>query len=298
MELLKKYLKQAKTIPNILSFIRIALIPVFCWLMVSAMEGDLLNIKKFVIAVAIFAVAGLTDLFDGKIARKFNQVTDLGKMLDPVADKLTQFAVAIILMCWFWGDWLFIGLFSVYIVKEVFQLLAGIVMLSRYDKPMQAEIWGKVSTVVFYIVMICMFLTSEKGVLHQLYLQNIVGFDFIMPKVILYILVGISVAFMFRAFFSYIPAYVEAMQHTNQRGLEEVLIALLITLIGLFMLLIRHDGGGVIFAYIAGAFFGSAITLVIIGTHRLIKTSKLPKGDPLKQEDNKKADIKKDNGEK
>ena len=122
MELFKKYLKQAKTIPNILSFIRIALIPVFCVLMVSAMEGNILNIKKFVIGIIIFVIAGLTDLFDGKIARKFNQVTDLGKMLDPVADKLTQFAVAIILMVWFWGDWLFIGLFSVYIINGILLL--------------------------------------------------------------------------------------------------------------------------------------------------------------------------------
>ena len=296
MKLFKKYLKQAKTIPNILSFIRIALIPVFCILMVGAMEGEVLNLKKFVIGIVIFAIAGLTDLFDGKIARKFNQVTDLGKMLDPVADKLTQFAVAIILMVWFWGDWLFIGLFSVYIIKEVFQLLAGVIMLSRYDKPMFAEIWGKVSTVVFYIVMIVMFLTSEKGVMHQLYVQHFISFDFVMPKVILYILVGISVLFMFRAFFSYIPAYKEAMQHTNQRGLEEVLIAVLITLIGLFMLLIRHDGGGIQFCYIAGAFFGAAATLLIIGIMRLVSTSKLPKGDPLAAEED--STKKKDNGEK
>ncbi len=294
MELFKKYLKQAKTIPNILSFIRIALIPVFCVLMVSAMEGNILNIKKFVIGIIIFVIAGLTDLFDGKIARKFNQVTDLGKMLDPVADKLTQFAVAIILMVWFWGDWLFIGLFSVYIIKEVFQLIAGMIMLSRYDKPMQAAIWGKVSTVVFYIVMVVMFLTSEKGVMHQLFLQNIVSFDFVMPKVILYIFVGISVIFMFRAFLSYIPDYVEAMHHTNQRGLEEVIMAVLIVFIGLFMLLIRHDGGGIQFCYIAGAFFGSAVTLVVIGVYRLIVTSKLPKGDPLMEEEEKA----KENGEK
>lgn len=294
MEQLKKYLKQAKTIPNILSFIRIALIPVFCVLMISAKEGEILNIKKFVIGIIVFAVAGLTDLFDGKIARKFNQVTDLGKMLDPVADKLTQFAVAIILMVWFWGDWLFIGLFSVYIIKEVVQLIAGVVMLSRHDKAMQAAFWGKASTVVFYIVMIVMFLTSEKGVLHQLFLQNIVGFDFVMPKVILYILVGISVVFMFLAFFSYIPAYVEAMKHTYQRGLEELISAVLLLLIGLFMVLIRVDGGGIQFCYIAGGFFGATVTLIIIGTYRLIVTSKLPKGDPLKMN---KEENKKENGE-
>lgn len=297
MELLKKYLKQAKTIPNILSFIRIALIPVFCVLMAGAMEGEVLNIKKFVIGIIVFAVAGLTDLFDGKIARKFNQVTDLGKMLDPVADKLTQFAVAIILMVWFWGDWLFIGLFSIYIIKEVFQIIAGMIMLSRYDKPMMAAFWGKASTFVFYIVIITMFLTSEKGLLHQLFIQNIIGFDFVMPKVILYILVGISVIFMIRAFFSYIPDYLEAMKHTNQRGLEEILLAVLLVLFALFIMLIRHDGGGIIFTYLAGALFGSAITLAILGTMRLVSTSKLPKGDPLATEE-KETVIEKENGEK
>ena len=289
MELLKKYLKQAKTIPNILSFIRIALIPVFCWLMATAMHGELLDLKKFLIGITVFVLAGLTDLFDGKIARKFNQVTDLGKMLDPVADKLTQFAVAIILIVWFWGDWLFIGLFSIYIIKEVFQIIAGMIMMRRHDKPMQAAIWGKVSTMVFYIVIVIMFLTSEKGIMHQLALQNYVSFDFIMPKVILYILVGISVVFMIIAFFSYIPDYIEAMQHTNTRGVEELILAFLIVLIGLFLLFVRSQGGQMIFAYLAWALFGSAVTLVIIGTRRLISTSKLPKGDPLADEEEKKA---------
>ena len=289
MELLKKYLKQAKTIPNILSFIRIALIPVFCWLMVTAMHGEILDLKRFLIGIIVFVLAGLTDLFDGKIARRFNQVTDLGKMLDPVADKLTQFAVAIILIVWFWGDWLFIGLFSVYIIKEVFQIVAGMIMLRRHDKPMMAGIWGKVSTMVFYIVIVTMFLTSEKGLMHQLALQNIISFDFIMPKVILYILVGISVVFMVIAFFSYIPDYVEAMQHTNRRGVEEVFLAFFIVLIALFLLFVRSQGGQIIFAYLAWAFFGSAITLVIIGIRRLISTSKLPKGDPLADEEDKKA---------
>lgn len=289
MELFKKYLKQAKTIPNILSFIRIALIPVFCWLMVSAMNGELLDLKKFSAGIAIFVIAGLTDLFDGKIARKFNQVTDLGKMLDPLADKLTQFAVAIILIVWFWGDWLFIGLFLVYIVKEVFQIVAGMIMMRRHDKPMMAGIWGKVSTVVFYIVMVIMFLTSEKGVMHQLALQNYLSFDFVMPKIVLYILVAISVLFMVKAFFSYIPDYIEAMQHTNTRGVEELFLAFFIVLIGLFLLFVRSQGGQIIFAYLASAIFGSAITLVIIGVRRLVQTSKLPKGDPLADEEDKKA---------
>ena len=125
--------------------------------------------------------------------------------------------------------------------------------------------------------------------MHQLALQNYLSFDFIMPKAVLYILVGISVVFMIIAFFSYIPDYIEAMQHTNTRGVEELFIAFLIVLIGLFFLFIRSQGGQIIFAYLAWALFGSAITLVIIGVRRLISTSKLPKGDPLADEEEKKA---------
>ena len=77
-----------KTIPNLMSFIRILLIPVF---------GVLFYKGYSVAAVAVLAVSGLSDLFDGKIARKFNQVSNLGKILDPIADKLTIFTIAIIL---------------------------------------------------------------------------------------------------------------------------------------------------------------------------------------------------------
>jgi cardiolipin synthase len=258
--------------------------------MVSARQGDILIMKKVIAAVIIFGVAGLTDLFDGKIARRFNQVTDLGKMLDPVADKLTQFAVAIILISWFWGDWLFIGLFSIYIIKEVFQIIAGIIMLRRYDQPMQAEIWGKRSTVVFYIVMIVMFLTSEKGIIHQLYIQHLIKFDFVMPIIVLYILVGISVIFMIVAFFSYIPAYITAMKHTNLRGVEEVILCAATALMGLFLMIVRNDGESIVFGYLSAAFFGSSATLLIIGIQKLVSTSKLPKGDPLKADENEKAD--------
>ena len=75
------------TIPNIISFIRILLIPVFG---VLFYKGELLW------ALLILAFSGLTDFFDGKLARKLNQVSELGKMLDPIADKLTQATIAIV----------------------------------------------------------------------------------------------------------------------------------------------------------------------------------------------------------
>ena len=90
---MKELFKDWKTIPNLLCVIRILLVPLFVILYVKGYP---------IMAVSIVVVSGLTDCFDGKIARKFNQVSDLGKLLDPIADKLTQIAVAMVLFCWFY----------------------------------------------------------------------------------------------------------------------------------------------------------------------------------------------------
>ena len=76
------------TVPNLLSVIRILVIVPFA---IFFLQGDILW------AVLMLAISGLSDCFDGMIARKFNQVTELGKMLDPLADKLTQGTVAVCL---------------------------------------------------------------------------------------------------------------------------------------------------------------------------------------------------------
>ena len=83
---MKELLKGWNTIPNWLSYIRIALIPVFAVLFYKGYVGW---------AMLVLGFSGLSDFLDGKIARKFNQVSDLGKIIDPVADKLTQITIAI-----------------------------------------------------------------------------------------------------------------------------------------------------------------------------------------------------------
>jgi hypothetical protein len=167
----------------------------------------------------------------------------------------------------------------VYIIKEILQLVAGTIMLSRWNHPVAARIWGKVATVVFYITMILLFFTSDKGV----FASGIFGFIFVMPKVILYIIVGISVVFMFLAFYSYIPDYVKAMNYTSRRGLEEIIVAILLLLIGLFLVMVGINEKNVVFGYIASTMFGGTITLTIIGTYRLIRTKGLP--NPVIPED-------------
>ena len=140
------------TIPNWLSFIRIALIPVFAVLFVQGHQ---------LVAVIVMICAALTDLFDGKIARKFNQVSNLGKILDPIADKLSQMAIVIVLLYTYWENPIKY-LFFFFIVKEVLMLLGGALLLSKGMRPTAAEIWGKVATNVFYIAMIiiCLLYTS------------------------------------------------------------------------------------------------------------------------------------------
>lgn len=82
------------TIPNWLCFLRIALIPVFSVLFIK---------EQYIAAFILMIIAAVTDLIDGKIARKFNMISNLGKILDPIADKLSQIAIVIILIVKFWS---------------------------------------------------------------------------------------------------------------------------------------------------------------------------------------------------
>lgn len=75
--------------PNILTYFRIILIPVFVVFYVNSAH----NIKCYIASVMVLIASGLTDMLDGKIARKYDQITELGKILDPVADKLSQCAI-------------------------------------------------------------------------------------------------------------------------------------------------------------------------------------------------------------
>ncbi len=88
-KILKEYFTGCLTVPNLLSFLRIVMVPIFAVLFHQGRYGW---------AVFVLALSGLSDFFDGKIARRFNQISNLGKMLDPVADKLTQITIAIMFL--------------------------------------------------------------------------------------------------------------------------------------------------------------------------------------------------------
>ena len=193
--MIKSLFKGCLTIPNLLSVIRIALIPVFAVLFYNDQK---------VIAVVILALSGLSDLFDGKIARKFNQVSELGKILDPVADKLTQITIAAMLLIDFLGaenkvvnacGWVFV----VFLVKEAVMIVGGLVMLLMNIKPGAAEIWGKLATVVFYVSMtIIIAVGPEVGAFNEM-------FGFTLPDWATGILVVLCAIMTMCAFFSYMP---------------------------------------------------------------------------------------------
>lgn len=193
MNMVKRYLKDWNTIPNLISYVRILLVPVFAILFRQGYLGW---------ALVAIVVSGLTDFVDGKIARKFNQVSDLGKLLDPLADKITQITLAILLFLEFneCSDNLmktFSWVFLVFLVKEAIFVIGGVIMLSFGMVPSAAEIYGKVSTFFFYGVMVVLFLFGpEVGVFSR---------NFTLPSVACVVLIVISVILTLVAFVSYLP---------------------------------------------------------------------------------------------
>lgn len=132
---------EAFSIPNILSYFRLLLIPLFIVLYVQ---------EDFTEALITLAASGLSDILDGRIARKYDMVTDLGKVLDPVADKLTQCAMMLCVAMRYPAMWWLLGL---HVVKETVMLIMGWYVLKRTDT-VNSAIWaGKLCTGVIYAVM-------------------------------------------------------------------------------------------------------------------------------------------------
>jgi len=138
----ERYKHKIITIPNILSFFRLCLIPLIVWQYVW--EESYFN------ALYLLALSGVTDIVDGIIARKFHMISDLGKALDPVADKLTQIAVLFCLVTRFPHMWLPLILL---IVKELFAGITGLMMVKR-GTVIGADWHGKVTTVLLYGTML------------------------------------------------------------------------------------------------------------------------------------------------
>ena len=155
----KNWKKEIFTIPNLLSLFRLVLIPIYVAIYLNAR-----NSTDYYVAAGILAVSCLTDLIDGKIARHFNMISSLGKILDPLADKATQFTLIICLAIKYNVLLYLVGLF---VLKESFQLIAGGINL-RKGKMLKGALYsGKICTTILFISLILMVMLpnlSEKTV--------------------------------------------------------------------------------------------------------------------------------------
>ena len=180
---IKDWKKEIFTIPNLLSLFRLVLIPVYVSIYLNAQQAT-----DYYLAASILAVSCLTDLIDGKIARHFNMITSLGKLLDPVADKATQFTLILCLALK--ADsillWCLIGLF---VLKEGFQLIAGGIRLRKGIMLKGALLSGKICTTILFVSLIVMVMMPG------------------LPPQIIDIIAIIDGVFMLVAFIHYAVAY-------------------------------------------------------------------------------------------
>lgn len=143
-------------LPNKLTVVRVLMIPFFVWFMLPSLGGEMAASKW--IALAIFCIASLTDLLDGKIARKYKLVTNFGKFMDPLADKLLVGAAMICLVeMGRLQAWIVIVIISREFIISGFRLIAsdnGIVIAASY--------WGKFKT-VFQMAMIIVLIAAFEG---------------------------------------------------------------------------------------------------------------------------------------
>lgn len=145
-------LKQIYTIPNLLSVFRIILIPFYVGFYLKG---------EYWTAVTLLIISGISDLADGFIARHFNQVTDLGKLLDPLADKLTQISIVV---CATIKNMILVYLLIIVMVKELIMITFNFVMFKKGGKPISAKWYGKFATAVFYVGMGVILLFSALGI--------------------------------------------------------------------------------------------------------------------------------------
>lgn len=169
------------TIPNFLSLFRLLLIPLYILIYLNAETPG-----HYFLSAAILAVSCLTDMIDGKIARKYNMSSTVGKILDPVADKATQFALILCLAVKYSVlKWL-MGLF---VLKESFQLVAGCINLRKRRILKGALITGKICTTILFVSLILLVLLPNMS-----------------PKLV-HIITLIDAFFMLISLIDYVTAY-------------------------------------------------------------------------------------------
>lgn len=145
--------KDIRNIPNMLSLFRLALIPVYMYIYLNASES-----RDYWLAGTILAISCLTDMVDGKIARKYNMITPLGKLLDPVADKFTQLILTICLSLKYP---VMRPVLILFLIKEFFQFFAALFNYRKGKALDGALVAGKICTTVLFISLTLLVIVPE-----------------------------------------------------------------------------------------------------------------------------------------
>lgn len=188
--------KDFLTIPNLLSLLRIILIAPFVIFFLQ---------KNYIAAAAVLIVSGLSDAFDGFIARTFNQVTQLGKMLDPIADKLTLIAIMVCITIF---SPIVLPVMIVLIIKDVVMLIGGSRLVKTGIAPPAAKWYGKVGTFVFYVV-VCLIVFLKAAFNYENDILSVV-------------LLSISCAIMVFALIKYALVYISLLKNSGSEKEPEV----------------------------------------------------------------------------
>ena len=127
-----------KYVPNALTVLRFLLIPI---IVIACVQG------QYILAIAVLSISGLTDILDGTIARKYNYITDFGKLMDPLADKATQISLLTTL---FIKGAIPIWILAIVVLKE-FCMVSGASFLYEKELVVSSKWYGKLATVLFYV---------------------------------------------------------------------------------------------------------------------------------------------------
>lgn len=143
-------LEKIFTIPNFLSVFRLILAFAFWYQYTRATTSS-----GYMFAGFLLVISGITDILDGKIARRFNMVSELGKILDPIADKVTQGMIMLCLIEKFPFMMIEVSLFT---IKQIYLSIAGIYIIKKSGKNLGARWYGKVNTVILYAISLFLIL--------------------------------------------------------------------------------------------------------------------------------------------
>ena len=188
-----KLTRKDLNLPNLLTFLRIVLIiPFLVFFFRENLPGMLV----------MLCLSALSDMFDGFFARHLNQVTDVGKLLDPIADKLTQVTIS---FCLAYRIHSLIPVFLLILLKEGFMVAGGAFLLRRRIRPVAAKWYGKVTTVIFYLAVLSI-------VIHAAFLPQVAAMRWVSGG-----LVVLTCLFMVFTFIQYLRIFLRILREEKQK---------------------------------------------------------------------------------